>query len=305
MFRHHVRYYPEANSHLTQFEGFTPLRDLLWDIPNMSAVDIQLVDADRRSNSASRRTGKRKARPLAGGLSECRTAKKYPVEASPFKLADNSAEVFKSQEELDEALEGLKSREEKLAELIDTYSPPHFLLGEAGEPFEYLCRSLIEHQISSKSAQTICSKFMLRFGSEKEGRFPTPSQVCKGTDDELKAAGLSARKMSYIQDLARKFDSGEIDTEMLMNTGNNDCHKILTQVKGIGTWIVDMFLLFCLKRQDVLPLADLGVRRGFQQFFNLPALPPPEQMLLLAKKWEPYRSIGTWYMWRLAAATLQ
>ena len=128
MFRHHVRYYPEANSHLTQFEGFTPLRDLLWDIPNMSAVDIQLVDADRRSNSASRRTGKRKARPLAGGLSECRTAKKYPVEASPFKLADNSAEVFKSQEELDEALEGLKSREEKLAELIDTYSPPHFLL---------------------------------------------------------------------------------------------------------------------------------------------------------------------------------
>lgn len=94
----------------------------------MSAVNVQVVGVDRRSGSTSRRSVKRKARPLAGGLSECRTAKKYPVEASPFKLADNSAEVFKSQEELDEALEGLKSRDEKLAELIDAYSPPHFLL---------------------------------------------------------------------------------------------------------------------------------------------------------------------------------
>jgi DNA-3-methyladenine glycosylase II len=270
----------------------------------MSAVNVQVGGIDRRSSSSSRRTVKRKARPLAGGLSECRTAKKYPVESSPFKLADNTTEVLKTQEELDEALEDLKSRDEKLAELINTYSPPHFLLGQAGEPFEYLCRSLIEHQISTKSAQAICSKFIIRF-SVREGQFPTPSQVCKGTDDELKAAGLSARKMSYIQDLARKFDSGEIETEMLMNTGNNDCHKILTQVKGIGTWIVDMFLLFCLKRQDVLPLADLGVRRGFQKFFNLSALPQPEQMLHLAKAWEPYRSIGTWYMWRLAAASIQ
>ncbi|XP_065843213.1 uncharacterized protein [Oscarella lobularis] len=264
---------------------------------------IASAGASASGASSSRRPVKRKTRPSAGGLSESRTAKKYPVEASPYKMADNSSTCFKSQDELDDALDALKLKDPKLGALVDAYSPPLFLLGEAGEPFEYLCRSLIEHQISGKSAQTICSKFLARFGC-KEGQFPTPSQVCKATDVELKAAGLSARKMTYIMDLARKFDSGDINAEMLLTTGNNDCHKILTQVKGIGTWIVDMFLLFCLKRQDVLPLADLGVRRGFQKFFHLSALPPPEEMLRLAKSWEPNRSIGTWYMWRLAAASI-
>eukprot|EP00118_Oscarella_pearsei_P026194 m.309580 g.309580 ORF g.309580 m.309580 type:complete len:271 (+) comp47000_c0_seq1:94-906(+) len=267
-----------------------------------STVEVLQFSGDLRAATAKRQV-KRKARPSAGGLSESRTAKKYPVESSPYKMADNSSMCFKSQVELDEALKDLKPKDEKLAGLIDTFTAPLFLLGEAGEPFEYLCRSLIEHQISNKSSQSICTKFLTRF-SCKEGQFPTPSQVCKATDIELKAAGLSARKMTYIMDLARKFDSGEINSETLLTTGNNDCHKILTQVKGIGTWIVDMFLLFCLKRQDVLPLADLGVRRGFQKFFSLPALPPPEDMLRLAKPWEPYRSVGTWYMWRLAAATM-
>ncbi|KAG0169484.1 hypothetical protein DFQ28_010117 [Apophysomyces sp. BC1034] len=130
-----------------------------------------------------------------------------------------------------------------------------------------------------------------------------PDDVLAKTSDELRSAGLSARKVSYIQDLAQKFADKVIVPEKLDAMSDQDISKLLCSVKGIGQWTVDMFLMFNLCHPDVLPVTDLGIRKGMAVHFGLSAkknaLPLPEEMRKLSEVWQPYRTVASWYMWRV------
>src|SRR3989344_8601206 len=130
---------------------------------------------------------------------------------------------------------------------------------ERGSAFQSLCRSIIYQQVSGAAAATILARFVALF---PKGEFPAPRAVRKMPVGKMRAAGLSAQKASYIKDLALKFSDGTIKHHSLNQMTNEEIVEHLTQVKGIGVWTVHMFLIFTLKRRDVLPTGDLGIRKG-------------------------------------------
>ena len=117
---------------------------------------------------------------------------------------------------------------------------------------------------------------------------------------KLRSAGLSRAKAAYLLDLAAKFDDGTVQPRRFRGASNDEIADSLLAVKGIGQWSVDMFLMFGLCRPDVLPVGDLGVRKGVQGYFDLKELPKADQMAELTESWRPFRSVGSWYMWRVA-----
>jgi DNA-3-methyladenine glycosylase II len=131
-----------------------------------------------------------------------------------------------------------------------------------------------------------------------EERWYEPARFLQATDEELRAAGLSRQKMGYLRDLSEKFGSGELSEDEFDDLDDEAVIERLTLVKGIGRWTAEMFLMFSLGRPDVLPVDDLGVRRGMEITYGLKELPGPEVMREIAEPWRPYRSVGTWYMWR-------
>ena len=158
--------------------------------------------------------------------------------------------------------------------------------------FKSLVRSIIYQQLSGKAASKIHSRFLSIYSTSSH---PSPSQI-KSTDmDILKGAGLSRQKINYIYNLCEYSLKNNI--ENIDQLSDNDISKELTQIKGIGQWTVDMFLMFTLSREDVFPLGDLGVKKGLMKFEKLPELPSEKEMDRLSKKWKPYRSIAAWYMW--------
>jgi 3-methyladenine DNA glycosylase/8-oxoguanine DNA glycosylase len=125
-----------------------------------------------------------------------------------------------------------------------------------------------------------------------------PARFLKATDEQLRAAGLSRQKMVYLRDLADKFHTGFLNEHEFEDLPDDDVIKRVTEVKGIGRWTAEMFLMFSLGRPDILPVDDLGVQRGMQIAYKLDAMPKADQMREIAEPWRPYRSVGTWYMWR-------
>lgn len=164
------------------------------------------------------------------------------------------------------------------------------------EAFESLVRSIIYQQISGKAAQSILNKFKELF---KGKNFPKPEGVLKISEGKLRSAGLSGQKVSYIIDLARKFKEGIINPKNFHLLSDEEIIEHLVQVKGIGRWTAHMFLMFTLKRPDVLPTGDLGVQKGFRKLFKLKKLPSPSDMEKLARKWEGHRTVASLYLWRI------
>ncbi|KAI7857986.1 DNA glycosylase [Circinella umbellata] len=174
-----------------------------------------------------------------------------------------------------------------------------------------LASSIIYQQISGKAAQAIRTRFVKLFAEEYKVKvpevvtgdfkwFPTAEMVLKKTSEELKSAGLSLRKAQYVLDLAQKFNDNNISAEGLHRMSDDEIRKLLIQVKGIGHWTVDMYLMMDLGHPDILPTTDLGIRKGIAKHFGLKNnLPPPDQMEQLTEHWRPYRSVGSWYMWRI------
>src|SRR5271154_5904808 len=154
-------------------------------------------------------------------------------------------------------------------------------------PFQSLTQAIIHQQLSGKAAGTILERFKKLFPDDE---FPTPRQVAKSSVEHLRTAGLSRPKSAYIIDLARRCNAGLIPSV-------SDCDSLkdeqiiatLTEIKGIGRWTVEMFLIFNLGRPDVLPVHDLGVRRGFQVAHRKRSLPPPEQLAKHGERWSPHR----------------
>ncbi len=167
------------------------------------------------------------------------------------------------------------------------------------DPFESLVKSIIFQQLSGKAATTILNRFIALF---PKGKFPSPEQVLKLKDIQFRSAGVSTQKMSYLRDLAKRFLDGTIVPKKFPKMTDEEIREHLIVVKGIGRWTADMFLMFTLYRPNVLPTGDLGIQKGFQKTFGLKSLPNPEKMEKLAKEWAPYRTVASYYLWRIADA---
>lgn len=165
-------------------------------------------------------------------------------------------------------------------------------------PYESLVRAVIHQQLSGKAAATILGRFEERLGA---GKFPKPEAVLAASDENLRAAGLSGQKASYLRGLARAAADGTLPT--LRECGKMDDEAIietLTRLKGVGRWTVEMFLIFNLGRPDVLPALDLGVRRGFQIAHRRRQMPEPKVLARHGARWAPHRTLATLYLWKAA-----
>jgi 3-methyladenine DNA glycosylase/8-oxoguanine DNA glycosylase len=160
--------------------------------------------------------------------------------------------------------------------------------------FGYVLRCIVYQQLSGTAAATIFSRVQAVY----DGQLPTPAQVLATRAPKLRAAGLSARKVEYAKDLARRVQGGELPLESLGAMSDDDVIATLIQVHGIGRWTAQMVLMFHLGRPDVFPELDLGVQKGVQRLLGLRTLPTPERMQKIGTRWAPYRSVATWYLWR-------
>lgn len=165
------------------------------------------------------------------------------------------------------------------------------------DPFQSLVRSIVYQQVSGKAAASIFNRFVSLFGS---GGFPEPKEVYKTPVKKLRSAGLSGQKVLYIKDLAEKFANGTIRHESLKDMSNEKIIAHLVQIKGIGIWTSHMFLMSTMRRPDVLPTGDLGIRKGFKIVYNLKKLPSHGQMERLAKPWRKHATVACWYLWQVA-----
>ena len=147
------------------------------------------------------------------------------------------------------------------------------------------------------------NRVLQAMGTDEE-RWFAPEQLLAVSEEQLRAAGLSRQKTAYVRDLAGKFASGQLSEDEFAHLENEEVIRRVTSVKGIGRWTAEMFLIFSLGRPDVLPVDDLGVRRGIQITYGLADLPKPDEMRRIADPWRPYRSVGTWYMWRSLGVAL-
>ena len=214
-----------------------------------------------------------------------------------------------------EAITHLHAADPKLARLIDRVGPVTLRLPLSPSPFESLVRSVIYQQLHGKAAAAIHLRMLQSFAPNPEatdllGPHPTPQQLLDCPNDQLRSAGLSANKALALRDLAAKALDGTVPTlARARRMSDDDLIAHLTQVRGVGKWTVEMFLMFALGRPDLLPVDDYGIRKGFAlTFLGLkptakvtPAdLPKPDLMLRRAKRWQPFRSVASWYLWRAA-----
>ncbi len=166
------------------------------------------------------------------------------------------------------------------------------------EPFEMLMRSIIFQQLAYKAARTIHDRFLALVGKL------TPNRVLAKTQDELRSVGLSRQKASYIHNVAEAFNRGGFlwkyrKIESMEDLQSQDILDLFVQIKGVGEWTAQMYLIFSLGRLDVLSSGDLGVRKGVQKMYNLKEMPTPKQVVEIAKKWHPLETVGTYLAWRV------
>ena len=192
------------------------------------------------------------------------------------------------------AIRHLRAADPSLASVIDTHEPPAFHCPH--RPFHSLVRSILYQQLAFKAAASVYSRFIALLGGETG---VLPDAVLALTVDQLRHVGVSPRKASYLHDLARKYVTGILSDASIVSMDDRSLAAMLTMVSGIGNWSVHMFMIFSLARPDVLPSADLGVRKGVQMLYGLEDVPRPSQMEKLCEQWRPYRSVAAWYMWRL------
>ena len=161
--------------------------------------------------------------------------------------------------------------------------------------FDALVRSIVYQQLSGKAAATIHGRVITLIGDGAEA----PSRIAATPHEALRAAGLSTAKANYVRNLAQHVLDGSLPVNSLHELSDEEVITALTQVKGIGRWSAQMFLMFRLGRPDGLPELDLGVQKGIQKAYRLRKLPTPAQVLRRGAKWSPYRTVGAWYMWRI------
>ena len=185
----------------------------------------------------------------------------------------------------------LRAKDQKLAEVIDIVGPCTLAPGRPA--FDFLCDAIIRQQLSKHSANAITRRFHELFDSGH----PTPEQFLSLPKQAALDAGISNQKYGYLVDLARKIDTRQLPLSTLHEKDDSDIRRLLKEVKGIGDWTVDMYLLFGLGRIDVFPVNDLALRRSIASVYGLD-VNDLEGAEKVAQKWKPYRSIGSWYMYK-------
>lgn len=183
-------------------------------------------------------------------------------------------------------------KDPKLAEII--FNVGACKIRTTRNRYESLVEAIITQQLSGSAAKSISERFRLLYSS----RFPKPIDVLKTSDLKLKKTGLSQMKVSYIKDLSKKISSRELQLNRMRNLSDEQVIEELIQVRGIGRWTAEMFLIFSLGRLDVLPVGDLGLKKGIKKLYNLEELPSENKMKKIAEKWRPYRTVATWYLWK-------
>ena len=202
--------------------------------------------------------------------------------------------------DVDEALEHLGSVDKKMGKLIMRVGPFRMKLQQiTTSPFESLARSIVYQQLTGKAAATIYGRVQEIFGSS--GTLPHPKKILQTPDETLRAAGLSRAKTAAFKDLALKQMEGLVPTlDELHEMTDEEIIEQLIAIRGIGRWTVEMMLIFKLGRPDVLPIHDYGVRKGFATIYRKERddLPTPKELADFGRRWAPFRSVASWYLWR-------
>jgi DNA-3-methyladenine glycosylase II len=189
------------------------------------------------------------------------------------------------------AIHHLKKSDPVLSAIIERVGPCRM---EFGPPeFHSLAEAIVYQQLNGKAAVTIFKRFAALAGDPV-----TPEGILKLTDVQMRSVGLSKQKTSYLKDMAERAARAELDFKRLPQMTDAEVIEHLTQVKGVGVWTAHMFLMFTLRRPNVLPTGDYGVQVAIKKHYKKRKLPKPVQMEKIARPWEPYRSVACWYLWR-------
>ncbi len=199
------------------------------------------------------------------------------------------------------AVAHLRAADPVLAGVVDAVGP--LTLEPRDGSFRSLGRAIFFQQLAGPAARAIMNRALAALGTDEE-RWYRPQQFLAVADEQLRAAGLSRQKTAYLRDLAEKFAAGQLGEDEFHDLDDEDVIQRVSTVKGIGRWTGEMFLIFTLGRPDVLPVGDFGVRKAMMLAYRLKDLPDPKTMERIGEPWRPYRSAGTWYMWRSLGVAL-
>ncbi len=192
---------------------------------------------------------------------------------------------------LEQGTQHISHIDERMAGVIKIIGP--CTLSPQRYRFQSLVRAIVGQQISTKAARSVFNRLRAEAGG-----YVTAERIGALKTRQLRSVGLSDQKTKYISDLSRRVTSGTLRLDKLDVLDDDAVVAALTEVKGIGPWTAEMFMMFVLNRPDILPMADLGIQEGFRRIYKLRKRPSEERMLQLAKPWQPYRTIGSWYLWR-------
>ena len=195
---------------------------------------------------------------------------------------------------LEQAARELSQADPALQKLIGRIGPCELGMTRRRHYFPALVEAIIYQQLTGKAAARILARFRALYSSR---RFPTAEEVARTPVEQLRAAGLSSLKISYLKDLARRVADGSIALRRISSMDDAQVIGRLTEVKGIGRWTAEMFLIFTLGRPDVFPVTDLGIRKAAQRLYGYKTLPSPRTLEQVGRRWEPYRSVAAWYLW--------
>lgn len=187
----------------------------------------------------------------------------------------------------------LKRADPVLAQVIERVGPCRLQLRTEGTHYDALTRSIVFQQLSGKAASTILSRFHALYQTA-----PSPEAVLETNDERLRSAGLSRQKIGYLRDLSAKVASDSLPLHEIHDMSDDDVIEHLVQVKGIGRWTAQMFLMFRLGRRDVLPELDLGIQNAIRRAYRMRKRPTPKQVAKIGAKWSPHSTVACWYLWR-------
>ncbi len=195
---------------------------------------------------------------------------------------------------VEEALAHLRRVDPKLGAVIDRVGP--YDAPRRSDPYAALVRAILFQQLAGAAANAIQKRFFAIHPPENQP--PAPPELLETTDEQFRGAGISRQKMGYLRDLASHVADGRLKLDELPTLDDDEIMQRITAVKGLGEWSVHMFLMFHLGRPDVLPTGDLGVRNGMRITYDLAESPTPKEAVEIGEPWAPFRSVGSWYMWR-------